>query len=144
MRALELEQAGRQSLEERLRKLEDHRAVIREEKERRRAIRRFLWTGVLFPGLLVLSLGLAIIWILLPFVVIGIWPIAFGVLSVMLMLWFLIIDQRGVKEPIINNWQPFVFLHRFKVWAFGTLWTVLMGAIGSAVYELIRTTKILP
>jgi hypothetical protein len=134
---LRAEKLEKDSLGQRLLRLEDS-SRFQEGEAEKRARRLSYVTRLAVYLLFMIILGACGVLIVLRTTNFGIWKTILMISSLLAILLIWLADRRGLRDPIINDWQLFKRIHSVKNWLLTVLWTILLSVLGNAVYGWIR------
>jgi hypothetical protein len=61
-----------------------------------------------------------------------------GTSSVLLLVWAVVLDLAGRRNPNVRDVRPFLIFQRFKAWLFGLLGLIIIGTLTNAIYDLLK------
>ncbi|NWF91434.1 MAG: hypothetical protein HXY46_00835 [Syntrophaceae bacterium] len=130
----------RMSLETRIIELESRIETIGQQRELSHRRQMFVIRWFILPAAFIILIGLATSSEILRFVSgkVGFWEATIGIWSLFSIIWLWLLARIGSKDSGIKLWQPFIFLHKFKNWAFAVLGALTLKVLASAIWDWIK------
>jgi len=133
------EREARKPLEERLNRIETNLKDKEIKEKEKKRIGQFVVKWVIIPIVIILVLGPFTSSLTVSRTKWEFWLSTLGVWSLLLIVWIKFMDNKGTRDPILRDWKTFVFFHKFKKWLFYVLGVVLLGVLGNAGWDWIKS-----
>lgn len=122
--------------EEEVRALRAQLKQLKDEAQSKADRNRFIWLRVLLPLLLVMIFDSGLLVAARKYVKID---IIVALICLTVLAWAGLVDRQGSRSKAVNEWRLYMKYHRARKWVLGLIAALLIGSMGNALWERIRT-----